>query len=190
MAYIKCPHCQKPVDDAADKCTNCGIEITAAEKERAAGVAVEFIDFRIPERQKLWDEFHLSYPKQNDNAEKEETLNLVLRFAKIFVILGAVVFGVCFIVDLITFFAKGFISVFWTYIGDPALCLLIIGAFMYIARPFYRKSKAKSLTALKMFQKWLKDHKGIEYSVVFSGSDKNWQKYFDNIDLEKVGYIG
>lgn len=44
--------------------------------------------------------------------------------------------------------------------------------------------------ALKIFQTWLKDRKGINYRVTFNAQDMKWKNYFDNINVAAEGYRG
>lgn len=69
--------------------------------------------------------------------------------------------------------------------------LFLISDAIDIACPFLiRKNKKKSLVALKIFQTWLKDRKGINYRVTFNAQDMKWKNYFDNINVAAEGYRG
>lgn len=151
-------------------------------------MATEFTDLSSAEKRQLHEEFKKAYPKQKNFEEREAKLKLIQKISMGCVIVSAV------LAIIMYFLSKNFnentLNLAYAVIIICAILFLISDA-IDIACPFLiRKNKKKSLVALKIFQAWLKDRKGINYRVTFNAQDMKWKNYFDNINVAAEGYRG
>lgn len=180
MALIICPHCGKSVSDSTDKCIHCGRKLS--ESKETETKLKEFTNLPNDEKKKLREEFQKAYPTQKDWAAREEKLKKLRRISMICVIVSAVLT----VIALLTAESLGSVAIMAIVV---CVILFVASDAIDIACPFLiRRNKKKSLVALKIFQRWLKDKKGIDYVVSFNAADAKWKRYFDGINVAAEGY--
>lgn len=177
MALIKCPHCGKEISDTAESCIHCGTNLN--EKTQAQEQFKNYESLSFSEKLNLKSEFNKAYPNYAKYEDKDEKIK---RLGKIS--WACIIIGIIMMIPL--FFSE---SKFFLIIGILGAILFTVSDVVDILCPFLRRRyKKKYLIALKKYQKWLKETKGVNYIVTFNSAEMKWKKYFDaiNIDFEKI----
>lgn len=173
MALISCPHCGKQISDKSEVCVHCREKLLAVPQETKE---VHFDKLSASKQQAIFAEFISAYPEHDYGEAGLHQIS----YAMIYVFLLALLLeiGVHF-ADLDS--PNG---TFLTTI--PLILPVILNIFVVIVSIClgisYHGYTKKALIGVKVFQKWLKEKKGMIYIPELAG--KKQKKIFDGINTE------
>lgn len=173
MSLIKCPHCGKEISNTVESCIHCGKKVV--EEVETGKQLKDFNSITPAEQTSLKKEFSTAFPEYAKYDNKEEEIKRVHKISWICTIVGIIM-----ALPLIITKSGGF----FLFLGIAGLLLFFVSDIVDIMCPaLQRRYKKKYLVSLKKYQQWLKDVKGINYTVTFNAAEMNWKKYFDEINL-------
>ena len=167
MALISCPHCGKQVSDKSEVCVHCGEKLVVVPQETKE---VNFDKLNTSKQQAIFAEFISAYP-EHDYGEAGSR---------------QIVHAVYYTLFLFACFLLGFLIIVFISPSNPAVLIIMMPAILFVivsfclGVSFYRYNR-KVLISIKVFQKWLKEKKGLIYIPKLAG--KKQQKIFDEINM-------
>lgn len=183
MALIQCTHCGKSVSDTAERCIHCGKNPNCSEEEKQDEKLISYDTLNLGKQNELKNEFYKIYPKYKKYENKDAMFKKLRKISIAFIILG-----VALLLPLLLVEPNGENAEVLLGVGYTGLIIFLASDILDISSLFFiRANKKKTLLSTKIYQSWLKDKKGISYTVTFIGKDKKWKKYFDEINVGVEG---
>lgn len=172
MALVNCPYCGKQVSDKSEVCVHCGEKLAFVSPKTEE---VQFEKMNAAEQEKIFAEFISAYPEHNYGEAGTRQIGNAMAY-------DILLFALCLIGDAIILlispksaglYFAGFLLIF--------SCIFGLIVFICLILSLYRYNK-KALISVKVFQKWLKEKKGMIYIPKLAGQKQ--QKIFDEINME------